>query len=115
MAEIMAKDAKSELAASLMALGLRSDEVCTQADISRSTLERYKTDSEFANKVVERSKEVFNQLLPVAIQRVSALLESKNEGIRLRAVKLVLDKTLPDLTQNDTRNLSAVHVKVSYE
>lgn len=102
------------MAATLLASGVKLDDVCAQCGISPATLHRYRDEPTFIEMVDTKSKELFRQLLPKAVERLNELLDSPNQGIRVKAVKLVLDKTLPNLAEVDSKNLSAVKVQVQY-
>jgi hypothetical protein len=101
-------------AAKMLSLGKSLNDVCKECDISSSTLHRYRDDPYFMDTVDRLSKEAFQELLPKAVERLNSLLDSPNQLIRLKASKIVLDKTMPNLTENNSKNLTAIKVQVEY-
>jgi len=51
---------------------------------------------------------------PHAIRKLVNLMESKNEGIRLRAIQLILAKTIPDLKAETDESTTPKHRPIQY-
>jgi hypothetical protein len=112
----VANDAKFFQAIELAVMGQYTDrEIAEMSHISTSTLAKWKNTDEWREALASRANIIFRDLIPVALNKLKGLLESNKERVRLDAVKLILDKTLPDLQNVDERSMQAVHVTVEYK
>jgi|WetSurMetagenome_2_1015567.scaffolds.fasta_scaffold29410_3 hypothetical protein len=104
-----------EKASTLISMGTSLEEVQTSCGISRTTLWRMRKDPEFVSCVAEKSRKNFAVLLPDALNEIRSELTHSDARIRQRAAKIVLDKTLPDLQQSETLNLTGIKVQIEYK
>ncbi|WP_177219022.1 hypothetical protein [Polaromonas sp. OV174] len=86
-------------AVQLTAQGMRCNLVATQVGIDPGTLSRWRRMPSFQqelSKLLEQSErecvDSFRAIKTIAIERLAALLDSKNQTIALKAIELVLSK-----------------------
>lgn len=67
-------------------------QIANQLKITEQTICNWKKDKEFKNEIDKRIKENFGSLAIDAQKELKKLLKSKNEYIRIQAVKDILDR-----------------------
>lgn len=67
-------------------------QIAQEIEVSEKTICEWKKDKEFKNEIDKRVKENFSSLAIDAQKELKKLLKSKNEYIRIQAVKDILDR-----------------------
>jgi predicted DNA-binding protein YlxM (UPF0122 family) len=84
---------KQKKCAELMCLGTLSQvEIARELKITEQTICNWKKDDEFLQEISKSAQQKIIRLVPKAINKLNALLDSKNESIQLNAIKDVLDR-----------------------
>lgn len=84
---------KQKKCAELMCLGTLSQvEIAKELKITEQTICNWKKDDEFLQEISKSAQQKIIRLVPKAINKLNALLDSKNESIQLNAIKDVLDR-----------------------
>lgn len=84
---------KQKKCAELMCLGTLSQvEIAKELKITEQTICNWKKDDEFLQEISKSAQQKIIRIVPKAINKLNALLDSKNEAIQLNAIKDVLDR-----------------------
>lgn len=67
-------------------------QIAKEIQISENTISEWKKDKEFKEEVQRQMKENFGSLAIEAQQELKKLLKSKNENVKMQAIKDVLDR-----------------------
>ena len=67
-------------------------QIAQEIEVSEKTICEWKKEKEFKNEIDKRVKENFSSLAIDAQKELKKLLKSKNEYIRIQAVKDILDR-----------------------
>ena len=87
--------------AALMASGMDATQAGEQVE-SDISADEFMNHPEFSQAlVVAFHHELSTQHAPQALKRLSALVQSRDESVAFRAVKLILDKAAPDVRRDD--------------
>lgn len=67
-------------------------QIAKEINITEKTICEWKKDEEFKNEISKQMKENFGSLAIEAQQELKKLLKSKNESVKMQAIKDVLDR-----------------------
>lgn len=67
-------------------------QIAKEINITEKTICKWKKDKEFKEEIQRQMKENFGSLAIEAQQELKKLLKSKNENVRIQAIKDVLDR-----------------------
>lgn len=67
-------------------------QIAKEIQISENTISEWKKDEEFKEEIQKQMKENFGSLAIEAQQELKKLLKSKNENVKMQAIKDVLDR-----------------------
>lgn len=67
-------------------------QIAKEIQISENTISEWKKDKEFKEEIRNQMRENFGSLAIEAQQELKKLLKSKNENIKIQAIKDVLDR-----------------------
>lgn len=67
-------------------------QIAKEINITEKTICEWKKDKEFKEEIQRQMKEKFGSLAIEAQQQLKKLLKSKNENIRMQAIKDILDR-----------------------
>lgn len=76
----------------MIATNKTQKEIAKQIQVSENTVCDWKKDKEFKEEMQRQMKENFGSLAIEAQKELSKLLKSKNESIKIQAIKDILDR-----------------------
>lgn len=84
---------KQQKCAILMITGNKTQkQIAKEIQVSENTICEWKKDKEFKDEIQRQMKDNFGSLAIEAQQELKKLLKSKNENVKMQAVKDILDR-----------------------